>query len=113
VLDPTLFEKLTEAIESVPAADLPLVIGKLAELEALAQLRLLIPPPPAPKASATWITPEAAAKIAGLPTGTYVEARRSARRICEWARGKGWASRPNKRTLRVNETVFRAWMANK
>jgi len=51
----------------------------------------------------TWITPDRAAEIAAVPK----------RRVYEWARGKRWASRPSRRTLRISELGFRAWLVTR
>jgi hypothetical protein len=48
-----------------------------------------------------WITPDRAAEIAAV----------SRRRVYQWARGKRWASRPSRKTLRISERGFRAWIA--
>jgi hypothetical protein len=50
-----------------------------------------------------WITPDRAAEIAVV----------SRRRVYEWARGKRWASRPSRKTLRISERGFRAWIATR
>lgn len=66
----------------------------------------LTPESPLPIASAepdVWITPDRAAEIAAVPK----------RRVYEWARGKRWASRPSRRTLRISERGFRAWLATR
>jgi hypothetical protein len=49
------------------------------------------------------ITPEQAAAIAQVPV----------KRLYEWARKAKWASRPNKRTLRIDEAGFRRWLTGR
>jgi hypothetical protein len=64
----------------------------------------LIPGRPASKGAADpelRITPDRAAEIAAV----------SRRRVYEWARGERWASRPSRKTLRISERGFRAWIA--
>jgi len=62
----------------------------------------LVPEPKAPAAEPeTWITPDRAAEIASV----------SRKRIYGWARGKKWAFRPTRKTLRIAEKGFRAWLA--
>jgi len=57
-----------------------------------------------------WITPEAAAAIAGLPLDSKAARRRARVRIYSWARGKAWASRPNARTLLIDPVRFRRFL---
>jgi hypothetical protein len=52
-----------------------------------------------PEASAL-MTVEEAADVAGVPC----------RRVRSWARGKTWARRISKRTLRIDTQGFRAWL---
>jgi len=61
-----------------------------------------------------WITPKRAAEIAGFPMATDEDQERARRRIYQWAwaRGKQWASRPNRKTLLINEPVYRQWLAS-
>lgn len=66
----------------------------------------LIPERPASMAAAEpglWITPDRAAEIAAV----------SRRRVYEWARGKRWASRQSRKTVRISERGFRAWIATR
>ena len=65
-------------------------------VEALTQIKET---PPAPISS--FITPAAAAEIAGIDRG----------RLYDWARGKKWAHRPTKRCLRIDEKGFRQWLS--
>ena len=85
--------------------ELPALLGKVVEAEAVVRLRLATFGP-TPTGNHTeperWITAQEAAKIAGVKS----------KRIYEWARGRPWASRPTKRCLRVYETRFRAWLAS-
>lgn len=57
-----------------------------------------------------WIVPEEAAAIAGLDLGTGGARRRAVVRIYSWARSKSWATRPNARTLLIDEARFRRWL---
>jgi hypothetical protein len=102
-------------LADVDRAELPRVLGLVVELEARLRLRLAEAPAPLPReeASEDLITPEAAAQIAGLPMGDADEARRSVRRIYEWARGQRWAVRPSRRCLRISERGFRRWLATR
>jgi len=71
-----------------------------------------MPPPPdsgdhaahaPPLTRDAYITAERAGRIAGV----------AAKTIYSWAAGQRWASRPTKRTLRISEAGFRAWLAGK
>jgi hypothetical protein len=53
--------------------------------------------------SSRWLKPAEAAEIASVSVG----------QLYDMARGKPWASRPNRRTLRINEAAFRAWLNRK
>ncbi|HVO09993.1 MAG TPA: hypothetical protein VMX54_04500 [Vicinamibacteria bacterium] len=105
-------DELRHLVDEVDRAELPCVLGLVVELEARLRLRLAEPAaPPQREEVEDLITPEAAARIAGLPMDSPEEARRSVRRIYEWARGQRWASRPSRRCLRISERGFRRWLA--
>lgn len=50
-----------------------------------------------------WLTPDEAATVAKIPV----------KRLYEWARGKKWADRPSRRTLRIEAHAFKAWLGGK
>jgi hypothetical protein len=85
-------------------SDLPALAGRLREAEVLLALRLAVPhAAPQPETPERWITPDAAAGIAGISVAV----------IYSWAKGQRWASRPSRRCLRIEETAFRRWLASK
>lgn len=89
--------------------ELPGLLGRLAEAEAVVRLRLSM----AAGAATTnrqecseaerLLTPEEAAGVAHVPVS----------RIYQWARDARWASRPTRRCLRIGEQGFRRWLASK
>jgi hypothetical protein len=88
--------------EAKPDERPALVVALAARLATLGAA--LIPERPVQVASADpemWITPDRAAEIAAV----------SKRRVYQWARGKRWASRLSRKTLRISERGFRAWLA--
>jgi hypothetical protein len=90
--------------DTKPEARPALVVALAARLATLGAK--LIPErlvPIAPAETEMWITPDRAAEIAAVPK----------RRVYEWARGKRWASRPSRKTLRIAERGFRAWLATR
>jgi hypothetical protein len=93
---------LRAIVANAAPEDLPALVGKLAEAQAVAMARIATPRPPAATAPPTrLLTPEEAAGIPNVPV----------KRIYEWARGKNWASRPTRRCLRIEEAGFRRWLA--
>jgi hypothetical protein len=94
---------LDARIEDTKPEERPaLVVAPAARLATLGAK--LTPERPVPFASAepeVWITPDRAAEIAAVPK----------RRVYKWARGKRWASRLSRKTLRISERGFRAWLA--
>ena len=97
------FGELTALVEEASREDLPALAGRLREAELLVELRLReggAQRPVETPSSSTWITPDAAARVAGV----------SKKRIYEWAKGKRWASRPTRRCLRIEEAAFRGWL---
>ena len=88
--------------DATPAERPALVVALAARLATLGAK--LIPERPVQIASADperWITPDRAAEIAAVPK----------RRVYQWAHGKRWASRLSRKTLRISERGFRAWLA--
>lgn len=113
---PEVLDQLDRLITESRSEGLPALLGRLVELEELARLRLrssASAPPSLRDEADVWITPEAAAVIAGLPTAASGDTRRSIRRIYEWARGQRWASRPSRKCLRISERGFRRWLATR
>jgi hypothetical protein len=84
--------------------ELPRLLGRLAELEAMARLRIATASSaPESTTAVQWLTPERAAEVAGV----------TARRVYRWAARPGvrWASRLSRKCLRVREDLFTAWLA--
>lgn len=102
-----LARQLLRAVAEAPPAELPALVGALAQAQAVALARLAMPPEPhahpSPGEPGRWITAEQAAAIAAV----------SKKCVYDWAQGKRWASRPTRRCLRINESGFRAWLANR
>jgi hypothetical protein len=100
-----VFSDLDILIRDAKADERPaLVVALAARLATLGAK--LVPERQLPAVSAEsdlWITPDRAAAIATVPK----------RRIYDCARGKRWASRPSRRTLRISERAFRAWLATR
>lgn len=103
----TVAEKIqviSNLVSELQLEDLPVLIGALEAAKAHAWLRLMAPPtPPKDPPPDHFITAEEAAAIASVP----------ARRIYEWARGRKWAHRPTRRTLRIGEAAFRRWLTTR
>lgn len=59
-----------------------------------------------------WISTEEAALIVFRPK-TPAQLRHARQRICEWAVGKRWASRPSHRTVLIEELGFREWLRSR
>ncbi len=104
---PEVFDALDRLIASSgPAARPGLVVALAARL---AQLGATLAAPttsgngrPAEEPE-RLLTPEQAAEVASIPV----------KRLYEWARGKRWANRPTRRTLRIEERGFRAWLSSR
>jgi hypothetical protein len=102
-----LARQVLRAVAEAPPADLPALVGALAQAQAVALARLTMPAapstPPMSSDPSRWITAEEAAAIAAV----------SRKCVYEWAQGKRWASRPTRRCLRINEAGFRSWLASR
>lgn len=100
-----LLDALVSTVREADPAELPAIVGRLAEADAIARARMMTPPPaPAPPSTPEhWITAAEAARIAGV----------SVDRLYVWARGQRWASRPSRRCLRIDERGFRRWLASR
>ncbi len=105
-------DQLLRIANEAGSADLAHLRGLLMEAEAIVLRRLVEGRPVSDVggqtqagalASARWLKPEEAAAIASV----------SRAQIYEMARGKAWASRPNKRMRRINEAAFRTWLSNR
>jgi hypothetical protein len=112
-----VFEDLRKLFAEAAREELPDLIGDLEAEKARAIVLLTAPSsgnghPPAEEPE-PWLTPAAAAAIAGLPVATPGDSQRSVRRIYEWARGQKWASRPSRKCLRISEGAFRRWLASR
>jgi hypothetical protein len=101
---------LRSFVEAADPAELPAIIGQLAQAQAVALARLTAAPTAAVSvnghaeaAPETWIGAKQAAGIAGVSVKT----------LYEWARGQRWANRPTKRSLRIAESGFRRWLASR
>jgi hypothetical protein len=107
-------EDVLAMAREAPAGELPALIGALEAAKAEAWGRLTSPPAPpppaAPVASDRLLTPEEAARIAGI---LRRDGKPAVRRLYEWARGQAWARRPTKRCLRISEAGFRRWLASR
>jgi hypothetical protein len=109
-------EELRGLVDGADPEALPDLIGDLEAAKARALVRLTAPAGDGrrtPEEPEPWLTPEAAAAIAGLPLGIPQERQRSVRRIYEWAKGQKWASRPSRKCLRIGERAFRRWLATR
>jgi hypothetical protein len=109
---PELREQVLKAVGEAPLAALPQIRGLLMEADAEVLRRLAAGQPTADVggqtaagaiASSKWLRPAEAAEIAAV----------SVKQLYEMARGKSWASRPNRRVLRINEAGFRTWLNRK
>jgi hypothetical protein len=102
-----LARALLRAVIGASPAELPALVGALAQAQAVALARLTTPAvlstPPAPGDLGRWITADEAAAIAAV----------SRKCVYEWAQGRRWASRPTRRCLRIDEAGFRSWLANR
>jgi hypothetical protein len=89
----------------------------MAQGAAVARLTILGPPmpdSPAPASSPVFISPVEAARLAGLITDETDETRKRAlKRIYEWAKGRAWAKRPNRKTLVIDRDAFVRWLASR
>jgi hypothetical protein len=101
-----LLATLPEAAREATQEELPALLGKVTEAEAILRMRINIvactehKPEPEPQ---KWITPEQAAGIAQVPK----------ERIYTWAERQRWASRPSRRCLRIEEAGFRRWLVTR
>jgi helix-turn-helix protein len=93
---------LAKLVDDASLADLAEVAAALERARVKLALRLAAPAQPAP-AAGRWLTPEEAATIA----------RASKRQVYEWAIGKGWAHRPSRRKLLIDEAGFLAWLSSR
>jgi hypothetical protein len=58
-----------------------------------------------------FIGPVEAARLAGLLEDESEETRKRAlKRIYEWAKGRAWAKRPNRKTLLIDRDAFARWV---
>jgi hypothetical protein len=105
-------DQLLRMANEAVGPDLPRLRGLLMEAEAIVLRRLMEGRPVSDVggqtqagalASARWLKPDEAAAIASV----------SRAQLYEMARGKAWASRPNRRMLRINEAAFRTWLSNR
>jgi hypothetical protein len=105
---------LVRLVREADLSRLPEIRGWLARADTEALIRLRMDGSPVsepgrhqnagtPRVAEKWITPQQAAEIAKVPK----------KRIYSWARGQKWASRPTRRCLRINEALFRAWLASR
>src|SRR5687767_12662964 len=92
---------LRQLVADTASEDLPALVGKLAEAQAVAMARLTTATGNGHGAAEVWITPEQAAKIASIELRT----------LYDWATNKPWASRKTRRCLRIDEGGFRRWLA--
>jgi hypothetical protein len=109
---PELRQQVLAAVCEAPMEALPQLRGLLMEAEAEVLRRLTAGRPTGDVggqtaagavASSRWLRPAEAAEIAAV----------SVKRLYDMARGKSWASRLNRRTLRINEAGFRTWLNRK
>ena len=110
------FAELDRLIGAATPEELPTLLGHLTEAEARVRQRLAQPPAAESgrqEVGEEWITPETAARIAGLDDGTEKGLHRGVRRVYEWARRQKWAIRPSRRCLRISERGFRRWLASR
>jgi hypothetical protein len=110
-----LFGQLPQAARDAPPEELPALLGKLTEAEAVVRQRLMSPAssPQAlerPADAEQWITPDEAARIACVWTK---DGAPNVGRIYAWAAGQRWASRPSRRCLRINAAGFKRWLASR
>lgn len=88
-------------VDAAAVEDLPSLVGKLAEAQAVAMARLSSANTTHTPGAERWIKPQAAAEIAGIEVRT----------LYDWSLDQPWASRKTKRTLRIEEFAFRRWLA--
>jgi hypothetical protein len=96
---------LAALVRDAQPDDLPAIVGKLAEAQALALTRLTTTSPKEVQEVEPdrLLTPEQAAEVAVVPV----------ERIYSWARKATWARRPSTRCLRIVERGFRKWLASR
>jgi hypothetical protein len=108
MIKPTLFQPLAKAVRTIPADDLPAIVGQLVELEERARLRLRTeasgngagsPEEPAPE----WLTPPEAAAIF----------RVTPRWLNRATSGKGFRRQESRRTIRYENAGLRRWLARR
>lgn len=95
---------LAAIVRAAQSEDLPGLVGRFAEAQAVALARLATPMTvPKDTEPERLLTPDQAAEIATVPV----------ERIYSWARGAKWAQRPSRRCLRVAEGAFRRWLRSR
>lgn len=97
-----LRERVLREVETCPFEELPDLMKLIVEGMVGVQKRLGVAEAPVSRAD-SLISPEAAAKIAGVPK----------RRIYAWAERKRWACKPSRKVLRIDERGFRSWLTGK